>query len=212
MYAHLTSHVHAFQFCFWLEWTSYRSVWASWFLGGGGGHSLVCHEPWEIIVVFPGYLCGRERQTWWFDVKIASEKQPIKWYTWFTVNVLNCIYIVVPYISNDHIWMLPKIGVPKMDGENNGSKPYEQMDDLGVPLFLETPMYDSRLVYIVVMTQLERLIQLLKGGCVCDFMFPSTWLHWGHFSELQAWKWGRFLGSHHEHLKRRRWFETCEMK
>ena len=24
-----------------------------------------------------------------------------------------------------------------MDGENNG-KPYEQMDDLGVPLFLET--------------------------------------------------------------------------
>ena len=24
---------------------------------------------------------------------------------------------------------------PKMDGENNGSKPYEQMDDLGVPLF-----------------------------------------------------------------------------
>ncbi len=30
---------------------------------------------------------------------------------------------------------------PKMDGENNGSKPYEQMDDLGgnlPPLFLET--------------------------------------------------------------------------
>ena len=31
-----------------------------------------------------------------------------------------------------------------MDGENNG-KPYEQMDDLGVPLFLETPLF---LVYI----------------------------------------------------------------
>ena len=29
---------------------------------------------------------------------------------------------------------------PKMDGENNG-KPYEQMDDLRVPLFLETPIY-----------------------------------------------------------------------
>ena len=29
---------------------------------------------------------------------------------------------------------------PKMDGENN-EKPYEQMDDLGVPLFLETPIY-----------------------------------------------------------------------
>ena len=26
-----------------------------------------------------------------------------------------------------------------MDGENNG-KPYEQMDDLGVPLVLETPI------------------------------------------------------------------------
>ena len=29
-----------------------------------------------------------------------------------------------------------------MDGEHNyGSKPYEQMDDLGVPLFLETPIW-----------------------------------------------------------------------
>ena len=27
-----------------------------------------------------------------------------------------------------------------MDGENNG-KLYEQMDDLGAPLFLETPIY-----------------------------------------------------------------------
>ena len=32
-----------------------------------------------------------------------------------------------------------------MDGENNGSKPYEQMDDLGVPLFLETPKYALRI-------------------------------------------------------------------
>ena len=31
-----------------------------------------------------------------------------------------------------------------MDGENNGSKPYEQMDDLGVyTLFLETPIYTN---------------------------------------------------------------------
>ena len=28
-----------------------------------------------------------------------------------------------------------------MDGENHGSKPYEQMDDLGVSLFLETSIY-----------------------------------------------------------------------
>ena len=36
------------------------------------------------------------------------------------------------------VWLFPKIGVekpPKMDGENNG-KLYEQMDDLGAPLFL----------------------------------------------------------------------------
>ena len=35
--------------------------------------------------------------------------------------------------------MFPKIGgkKPKMDGENNGN-PYVLMDDLGVPLFLET--------------------------------------------------------------------------
>ena len=28
-----------------------------------------------------------------------------------------------------------------MDGENNG-KPYSKWDDLGVPLFLETPIYN----------------------------------------------------------------------
>ncbi len=40
----------------------------------------------------------------------------------------------------------PKIGgkPPKMDGDNNGSKPYFLMDDLGVPLFLETPKYFER--------------------------------------------------------------------
>ena len=40
---------------------------------------------------------------------------------------------------------------PKMDGENNGSKPYEQMDDLGgkKPLFLVQhpyPQNHSRLL------------------------------------------------------------------
>ncbi len=32
-----------------------------------------------------------------------------------------------------NMWVFPKIrrNTPKMDGENNGSKPYEQMDDLG---------------------------------------------------------------------------------
>ncbi len=47
------------------------------------------------------------------------------------------------YIPGGHYYWeggQPNLGVsknrgfsPKMDGENNGSKPYEQMDDLGVP-------------------------------------------------------------------------------
>ena len=36
-----------------------------------------------------------------------------------------------------------KWGYPKMDGENNG-KPYFLMDDLGIPLFLETPICSQR--------------------------------------------------------------------
>ncbi len=35
-----------------------------------------------------------------------------------------------------------------MDGENNGSKPYVQMDDLGVPLFLETPIWSYNLIIL----------------------------------------------------------------
>ena len=37
------------------------------------------------------------------------------------------------YLPGGPVGVNPKIGVknPKMDGENNGSKPYEQMDDLG---------------------------------------------------------------------------------
>ena len=38
-----------------------------------------------------------------------------------------------------HLGVSKNRGVsPKMDGENNG-EPYFLMDDLGVPLFLETP-------------------------------------------------------------------------
>ena len=42
-----------------------------------------------------------------------------------------------------YIWVFPnnRGKTPKMDGENNGSKPYVLMDDLGgVPIFLETPI------------------------------------------------------------------------
>ena len=46
-----------------------------------------------------------------------------------------------PYIVGaSPIWVFPKIGVgPQMDGLFHG-KPYEQMDDLGIHLFLETPI------------------------------------------------------------------------
>ena len=59
----------------------------------------------------------------------------------------------------------PKIGgvPPKMDGENNG-KPYERMDDLGVPLFLETPIEYKNLL---------KLSQFAKA--FSDWMRQSTW-------------------------------------
>ena len=51
---------------------------------------------------------------------------------------------------NSTIRVFPKIGArtPKMDGENNGSKPYEQMDGIWgaqkkKPIFGSTPMYIS---------------------------------------------------------------------
>ena len=52
-----------------------------------------------------------------------------------------------------------------MDGENNG-KPYEQMDDLGVPLFLETPTY----IYIYIRVYIYMILALSKtfhGGIAC---------------------------------------------
>ena len=52
-------------------------------------------------------------------------------------------------VKNGSSWGVePKIGrilPPKMDGENKGSKPYEQMDDLGgfTPIFGSTPISHS---------------------------------------------------------------------
>ena len=43
-----------------------------------------------------------------------------------------CVYINYGFVMffKIYTWMFPKMGVPKMDGENNG-KPYFLMDDLG---------------------------------------------------------------------------------
>ena len=42
-----------------------------------------------------------------------------------------------------------------MDGENNG-KPYFLMDDLGVPLFLETPIYLQKLVTLPILPRFSQ--------------------------------------------------------
>ena len=53
--------------------------------------------------------------------------------------------------------MFPKIEgfSPKMHGENNGSKPYEQMVDLGIPI----PW-----VFTVIGTEHHQMIRVVKGG------------------------------------------------
>ena len=49
--------------------------------------------------------------------------------------------------NKHHLYGYLKIGGndPKMDGENNGKPPYEEMDDLGgfqTPIFASTPIYE----------------------------------------------------------------------
>ena len=61
---------------------------------------------------------------------------------WHCNHRISPVTTTLSKAKNTKIWGFPKIwglNTPKMDGENNG-KPYEQMDDLGVPLFLETPI------------------------------------------------------------------------
>ena len=41
-----------------------------------------------------------------------------------------------------------------MDGENNGSNPYFLMDDLGIPLFLETPIC----IYIYIRSKKKHVV------------------------------------------------------
>ena len=54
-----------------------------------------------------------------------------------------------------------------MDGETNG-KPYEQMDDLGVPLFLETPTYIYIYIFLYIgiyQMDISYMSIILIDGC-----------------------------------------------
>ena len=73
---------------------------------------------------------------------------------------------------------------PKMDGENNG-KPYFLMDDLGIPLSLETPIWKTRAVTtfgllgcprkLGSMVRINGLFSLLING-----------VYWGDMTHLQT--------------------------
>ena len=42
---------------------------------------------------------------------------------------------VPPTFYETYVRQIQEQGYPKMDGENNGSNPYEQMDDLGLKTY-----------------------------------------------------------------------------
>ena len=53
-----------------------------------------------------------------------------------------------------------------MDGENNGSKPCEQMGDLGVPPFLETPKWEKIDVFLWMLLECSQIESFFRN-CFC---------------------------------------------
>ena len=77
-----------------------------------------------------------------------------------------------------------------MDGENNGSKPYEQMDDLGgFPIFLET----SICIYIYTLFR-ERYrsahVQAMGPGVIPRPRYQTHGEGIGRVHETLRWRWG----------------------
>ena len=70
-----------------------------------------------------------------------------------------------------------------MDGENNG-KPYFQMDDLGVPLFLETPKLCEASFFLTTFFCSRQFV--LSIGLDGIFFFRNC----RGFSSVIIWPWG----------------------
>ena len=75
-----------------------------------------------------------------------------------------------------------------MDGESSG-KPYEQMDDLGVPLFLETPISEKDNILqphdfndFKVMTFVKSCENMVTCVYFCTIIFTLVYIFYVHFS------------------------------
>ena len=77
-------------------------------------------------------------------------------------------------------WTKTRDVAHKLDGENNG-KPYFLMDDLGVPLFLETPKWDNvpkRMpCRLVCQWNILILLGFAEWGLWCSSKTGEVWLH-----------------------------------
>ena len=101
-------------------------------------------------------------------LKTTSKRHPVfRWLPRRLQMVMSILDHMFYFFWGGEMGVEPKIGEhPKMDGENNG-KPYEQMDDLGVPLFLETPRWWCNLWWQLVQIDPSGCsVQLFRDGCL----------------------------------------------